>query len=70
MLMIPPIGLLAAPQYWKAGDVDLRAAIIIAAFFFVGGLIGAKLATSVDPGLMRKIFAVFLIAIAAKMFFD
>ncbi len=70
LLMIPPIGLLAALQYWRAGDVDLKAAIIIAVFFFVGGLVGARLAASVDPVLMRKIFAVFLVAIAVKMFFE
>jgi uncharacterized protein len=70
LLMIPPIGLLAALQYWKAGDVDLKAAIIIAAFFFVGGLLGAKLATSIDPAIVRKIFAVFLIGIAVKMLIE
>jgi uncharacterized protein len=33
LLMIPPIGLLAALEYWKAGDVDLKAAIIIASLY-------------------------------------
>jgi uncharacterized membrane protein YfcA len=70
LLMIPPIGLLAALQYWKAGDVNLKAAVIIAAFFFVGGLLGGKLATSLDPTLIRRIFAVFLIGIAIKMLID
>lgn len=70
LLMIPPIGLLAALEYWKAGDVDLKAAIIIASFFFLGGLIGAKLATNIDPVLVRRIFAVFLVVIAVKMFLD
>jgi len=70
LLMIPPIGLLAALQYYKAGDVDLRAAIIIAVSFFVGGLIGGKLAAVVDPVLLRRIFSVFLAAVAAKMFFS
>jgi uncharacterized protein len=70
LLMIPPIGLLAALQYYRAGDVDLRAAIIIAAFFFVGGLLGGKLAMNIDPAMMRRIFSVCLIGIGVKMFFS
>jgi hypothetical protein len=68
--MIPPIGLLAAMQYYKAGDADIKAAILIAAFFFVGGLLGGKLATSLDPVLMRRIFSIFLIGVAIKMIIE
>jgi hypothetical protein len=70
LLMIPPIGLLAAMQYYKAGDADIKAAILIAAFFFVGGLLGGKLATSLDPVLMRRIFSIFLIGVAIKMIIE
>ena len=70
MLMIPPIGLLAALQYWKAGNVDIKAGLIIALFFFFGGLIGARFAQTIDPVLLRKGFALFLLVIAVKMFFD
>jgi uncharacterized membrane protein YfcA len=70
LLMVPPIGLLAAYQYYRAGDVDLRAALIIACFFFLGGFVGARLATSVDPRLLRRIFAGFLMILALRMFFD
>jgi uncharacterized protein len=69
LLMIPPIGLLAALQYYQAGDVDIKAAIIIAAFFFIGGFLGGKLAMNIDPILMRRIFSIFLFGIAVKMFF-
>jgi uncharacterized membrane protein YfcA len=70
LLMVPPIGLLAALQYYRAGHVDLVAGAIIAALFLVGGFFGAKLANLLDPGLMRKVFAVCLAGIAVKMFFD
>jgi uncharacterized membrane protein YfcA len=70
LLMIPPIGLLAALSYYKAGDVDLRAAIVIALFFFVGGWLGGRLGLSVNEAVLRKVFAVFLVGIAAKMFFE
>jgi uncharacterized protein len=70
LLMVPPIGLLAALQYYRAGNVDLKAGAIIAALFFVGGFFGAKLADLIDPALMRKIFAVCLAGISVKMFFS
>jgi uncharacterized membrane protein YfcA len=70
LLMVPPIGLLAALQYYRAGSVDLKAGAIIAALFFVGGFFGAKLAELIDPALMRKIFAVCLAGISVKMFFS
>jgi uncharacterized protein len=68
LLMVPPIGLLAAWQYYRSGDVDLKAGAIIAALFFVGGFFGAKLAELIDPALMRKIFAVCLAGISVKLF--
>jgi uncharacterized protein len=70
LLMVPPIGILAALQYYRSGHVDLKAGAIIAALFLVGGFLGAKLADIVDPGLMRKLFALCLAFVAVKMFFD
>jgi uncharacterized membrane protein YfcA len=70
LLMVPPIGLLAALQYYRSGDVDLKAGAIIAALFFIGGFLGAKLAENIDPALMRKIFAVCLAGISVKLFFS
>jgi len=69
-LMIPPIGLLAAMQYWKAGQVNLKAAVVIALFFLIGGFIGGKIGVKTDPGILRKIFSVFMAVIAVRMFFE
>lgn len=69
MLMVPPIGILAALSYYKEGFVDMKAAIIIAAFFFIGGFLGAKLSLTIDNTILKKVFAVFLVLIAIKMWF-
>ena len=68
LLMLPPIGLLAALEYYRSGQVNIKAAVIIAVFFLLGGWIGAKLAVKIDPLLLRRIFAVFLMVIAIRMF--
>ncbi len=67
MLMVPPVGLMAALEYYRKGFVDMKAAAIIAAFFFIGGLAGAKLAVKLDPQILRRIFAVFLMLVSIRM---
>jgi uncharacterized membrane protein YfcA len=65
--MVPPIGLLAAWTYYKAGFVDLKVAGLICLGFFVGGLLGAQFATKIPDELLRKIFGVLLLVASLKM---
>ncbi len=66
-IMLPPIGLLAAWNYYKAGALNLKFALIIAAAFFIGGYFGSRYALTLPEAMMRKIFAVSLILVAIKM---
>jgi uncharacterized membrane protein YfcA len=68
-VMLPPIGLLAAYNYYKAGYVNVPYAIIIAVAFMAGGYFGSKAALLLPEVAMRRVFAVLLVIIAAKMFF-
>jgi uncharacterized membrane protein YfcA len=69
-VMLPPIGLFAVMNYYKAGYVNMKYALIIAAAFMVGGYLGSKVALSIPQAAMRKAFAGLLVLIAAKMFFQ
>jgi uncharacterized protein len=69
MMMVFPVGALAAFQYYQKGFVDVKAALIMAAFFFVGGYIGAKFATQIPQDILKKAFALLLVVIAVKMWF-
>ncbi len=69
-LMVPPIGLLAAWTYYKAGFVDLKVAALICVGFFVGGFIGARFVTAIPDLLLRRIFGVVLLLAALKMIFS
>ncbi|MDE1890059.1 MAG: sulfite exporter TauE/SafE family protein [Planctomycetota bacterium] len=68
-LMVPPIGLLAAWTYYKQGFVDLKIAIFICMGFFLGGLLGAKLATGMSNAALEKVFGIVLLLVALKMIF-
>jgi uncharacterized membrane protein YfcA len=68
-LMVPPIGLLAAWTYYKAGFVDLKVAALICLGFFVGGFIGARFVTDIPDLLLRRIFGLVLLLAALKMIF-
>ena len=71
MMMVLPVGALAAYQYYQNGYVEMKAVLIMSVFFFVGGYFGAKFATNIPQDLLKKLFAIMLIVIAAKMlFFD
>lgn len=70
IMMVLPVGALAAFQYYQKGFVDLKAALIMGVFFFVGGYFGAKFATSVPQEILKKAFALMLVAIALKMWFQ
>jgi len=69
-MMVMPIGAMAAYQYYRNGLVDLKAALIMAAFFFAASYFGARLATQIPRDIMQKSFAVLLAAIAVKMWFQ
>jgi uncharacterized membrane protein YfcA len=69
-VMLPPIGLFAAYNYYKDGQVNIWYAVIIAITFMIGGYFGSKLALNLPEHLMRKIFAAFLILVALKLIFS
>ncbi|MBI4722058.1 MAG: sulfite exporter TauE/SafE family protein [Candidatus Stahlbacteria bacterium] len=66
-LMVPPIGLLAAWIYYKQGYVNLKIAAFVCLGFFVGGLLGAKIATGLPTYILQKVFGVALLLISLKM---
>lgn len=66
-VMLPPIGIIAAFNYYKAGEVNFKVALIMAAAFIVGSYFGSKLALNLPQPLLKKIFGVLLLLIAAKM---
>lgn len=68
-LLVPPIGILAAWTYYKQGFVDVQIAVWICLGFFLGGFLGAQMATSLADQTLERVFGIALFFIALKMIF-
>jgi uncharacterized protein len=66
-VMLPPVGIIAAFNYYKAGHVNIKFALILAAFFLVGSYFGSKIALTLPQSALKKIFGILLLLVAAKM---
>ena len=68
--LLLPVGALGAWQYYRAGHIDMRVAMMLAAGLFIGAYFGAKLALGLDPVLLKRGFALFLVAIAVRLWIN
>ena len=66
-MMIPPIGLLAVWKYYHEGNVDFKIAAFMCLGFFIGGLLGAKIAIGIPEAMLKKIFGIFFLIVSLKM---
>jgi uncharacterized membrane protein YfcA len=69
-VMLPPIGIIAAYNYYKEGQVNIKFALILAVAFIVGSYFGSKIALKIQPDFLKKIFGILLLLVAAKMLFS
>ena len=69
VMLLPPIGLLGVINYYKAGYVDFKIAGILIVAFIVGSYFGSKVALNLPDVTIKRIFGVFLMALAVKYIF-
>ncbi len=70
-ILLLPIGILGALQYYKQGYLDYKVIAIISAAFIFGSYFGSKIALGLSQENIKKIFAIVMMLVAVKMlFFD
>ena len=69
-MLLPPIGLLAFINYYKAGFVDIKAATLLVITFLIGSYITSKYVVTFPEYTLKKIFGVFLLLYSIKLFFE
>ena len=67
--LLLPVGAIGAWQYYRAGQVNITAALLLALGLLLGAGVGARVALSLPQATLRKLFAVFLAFVAVRMWF-
>ena len=67
--LLLPVGALGAWQYYKNGHLDVRASLLIALGIFIGAYVGAIAMQQLNPMMAKRVFAVFLLAVAARIWY-
>ena len=68
-MFLVPIGILGAMNYYKAGYVEIKTALIIASTFVIGSYIGSKFVLGLDQQLVKKIFGFLTLIVSIKLIF-
>jgi uncharacterized membrane protein YfcA len=68
-LMLLPIGILAAWNYYRSGNLDVKAGLIIAGAFVLGGYFGSKFAIGIQEATLKRIFGVLMMIVALRLIF-
>ncbi|MFB3787228.1 MAG: TSUP family transporter [bacterium] len=66
-LFVPPIGILAAWEYYKHGQIDLTAAALVCLGFVFGGYVGAQFANALSNKVLTRIFGMALLIMGLQM---
>lgn len=66
--MLPPVGILAFIEYYKKGNTNLYAGIIICITMLISAKFGGQLANMLPINIMRKAFGIFVILVGVKTF--
>lgn len=68
-VLVMPVGILAVMNYYKAGQMDVTAALVIAIGFVVGGFFGSKYALKLPEHKVKFVFALLMLYVVGKMLY-
>ncbi|HEY4337208.1 MAG TPA: sulfite exporter TauE/SafE family protein [Puia sp.] len=68
-ILLLPAGIFAVLNYYQKGYIDVKVVLLLFVGFLVGGWLGSKISLSLPEAALKKVFAVALVLIAAKVLF-
>jgi uncharacterized membrane protein YfcA len=66
-VLLPPIGVAAAYEYYRNGNVNIRAAAIVAIAVLIGGWVGAVIANRMAGPQLRLAFGIFVVGLGVYL---
>ncbi|MFT5822835.1 MAG: putative membrane protein YfcA [Crocinitomix sp.] len=72
ILMLPPIGIMAVMNYYKADHLNgtlITYGVVIAIAFIIGGYFGSKLAIRLSDSVVKLVFGFLMLYISVKMIY-
>jgi uncharacterized protein len=66
-ILLPPVGLMAAIEYYRHGHVNIKAALIIAACLFVTAWLSSIFANKLPQNTIKFMFGIFVTVIGVYM---
>jgi uncharacterized membrane protein YfcA len=68
-VLLPPVGIAAVAEYYRHGNVNLRAALVIAVTLTAGGWVGAVIANRMAGPQLRLAFGVFVVTLGVYLIY-
>lgn len=68
--LLLPVGLLGAYEYYRNGNLDPRASLLLALGIFAGAWFGAQVAHAVPAEHLKRAFAILLVLAAVRLWFS
>jgi len=69
-ILLPPVGIFAFIEYYRRGQVNIQAGVLIVVFLVIGSVFGSKLAQNLPIDVLRKSFGILMLLISLKMIFS
>jgi uncharacterized membrane protein YfcA len=68
--LLPPVGIGAVIAYYQAGQIQLGAAVLIAAGLIFGAFAGARIALGLPSATVKRLYGLFLLVISLRFIFQ
>ncbi len=68
-ILLPPVGLGAVIAYYRHGNLDIKAAIIVALGLFLGGWLGAMVSNHISGPYLRLGFGIFVVILGIYLIY-
>jgi uncharacterized protein len=65
--MLLPVGLLGAYAYYQQGNINIKGSLLVGLGLFLGAYVGAKLAQAIPGATLQRMFAVFIVIMAIRL---